>query len=225
MSENAAIQAVVFDWDGTLMDSKSAIVAAYHEVTTAEMGAPFPVEEADVDQIIQLRAQEAFPIIAKGDPDLTKRVADGFHVAYAEHQKHTEPFEGTLETLRELRAQGLKIGIATSKARKRMDLDGERTGLSELFDFAVTGDDVAAAKPDPEPVAAAIAELGVEPGRTLYVGDGPNDVIAGQGAGAITVGVSFGFHPAEMREANPDHVIDHPRELLELVQAGVPLRT
>jgi HAD superfamily hydrolase (TIGR01509 family) len=216
MSSEAAIDAVIFDWDGTLMDSKSAILASYHEVTKELLGEPFPVEDSDVDHIIQLRAQEAFPIIAKGDPELTEKIAAGFHEAYAEHQQRTQPFDGTLETLRELKSRGIKIGIATSKARKRMNLDGERTGINDLVDFAITGDDVNAAKPAPEPVAKAIEGLGVEPGRALYVGDGPNDVLSGQGAGAITVGVSFGFHPAEMREANPDHVIDHPSELLEL---------
>lgn len=214
----ATIQAVVFDWDGTLMDSKSALLASYHEATTAVLGAPFPVEHEDVEQIVQLRAKESFSIIAKGDQAVYDQVAEAFHEAYKANAEKTQPFPGTMEMLRALREAGVKIGIATSKARMRMDLEGVRTGINDLVDFAITGDDVTNAKPDPEAVASAIEGLGVDPARTLYVGDGPNDVIAGRGANAITVGVSFGFHPAEMREEHPDHVVDTPGEIVTLAR-------
>ncbi|MTD46381.1 HAD-IA family hydrolase [Conexibacter sp. W3-3-2] len=214
----ATIQAVVFDWDGTLMDSKAALLASYHEATTKVLGEPFPVEHADIEQIVQLRALESFTIIARGDQEVYDRVAEAFHDAYRRNAQTTQPFPGTMEMLRALKDAGLKIGIATSKARARMDLEGVRTGINDLVDFSVTGDDVQDAKPAPEAVARAIAGLGVEPGRTLYVGDGPNDVIAGKGASAITVGVSFGFHPAEMREEHPDHVVDTPGEIVALAR-------
>jgi HAD superfamily hydrolase (TIGR01509 family) len=218
MADKGPIEAAIFDWDGTLMDSKAALLASYHEATTEVLGEPFPVDPADVEQIVQLRAKESFSIIAKGDEELFERVADAFHRAYRANAETTQPFPGTLETLRELKGLGVKIGIATSKARARMDLEGERTGINALVDAAVTGDDVTHAKPDPEAVAEAIKALGVEPGRALYVGDGPNDIIAGRGAGAVVVGVTFGFHPDEMRAERPDHVIDEPAQLLDLVR-------
>jgi HAD superfamily hydrolase (TIGR01509 family) len=213
-----AIQAVVFDWDGTLMDSKSALLASYHQATTEVLGEAFPVEEADIDEIVQLRAKESFSIISKGDPELFAQIAEAFQRAYAANAQTTQPFPGTMEMLETLRAQGVKIGIATSKARARMDLEGERTGINALVDFAITGDDVTHAKPHPEAVSSSIAGLGADPKRTLYVGDGPNDVIAGRDAGAITVGVTFGFHPAEMRDEHPDHVIETPAALVALAR-------
>jgi len=214
----ATIQAVVFDWDGTLMDSKSALIASYHQATIEVLGEPFPTRHEDIEQIVQLRAKESFSIIAKGDEELYDKVAAAFHEAYKANAETTQPFPGTMEMLRELKAQGVKIGIATSKARMRMDLEGVRTGINDLVDFAITGDDVTNAKPHPEAVASSIQGLGCDPARTLYVGDGPNDVIAGKGAGAITVGVSFGFHPVEMRDEGPDHVIDDPAELVRLAR-------
>jgi HAD superfamily hydrolase (TIGR01509 family) len=217
MAPAASIEAVVFDWDGTLMDSKRALLSSYHEATTAVLGAPFPVDPADVEKIIQLRAAESFSLIAKGDPELAERVATAFQDAYRRNQETTEPFPGTLETLAELRARGIRLGVATSKAQIRMDLEGERTGISKLIEESVTGDQVKRAKPDPESVIESIRRLGVEPARTLYVGDGPNDIRAARGAGAIAVGVSYGFHPEQLRAEGPDHVIDHPGELLELV--------
>ena len=225
MADNGPIEAAVFDWDGTLMDSKGALLASYHEATNEVLGHPFPVDPADVEKIVQLRAKESFSIIANGDQELFDKIADAFHRAYKANADTTQPFPGTLETLAELKRLGVKIGIATSKARMRMDLEGVRTGINDLVDAAITGDDVTNAKPDPEAVAEAIKVLGVEPSRALYVGDGPNDIIAGRGAGAVTVGVTFGFHPEEMRAESPDHVIDDPAQLLDLVRersAGAP---
>jgi phosphoglycolate phosphatase/pyrophosphatase PpaX len=216
----SGVEAVIFDWDGTLMDSKEAILATYRATTTELLGKPFPTEPDDVHRIIQLRAKESFDQIAGGDPVLTEKIATIFQREYGVMQERTQPFPGIAETLASLRDAGIKLGVATSKARTRTELEGKRTGLLDYFDVIVTGDDVERAKPDPESVARAIAELGVAAAAAVYVGDGPNDVIAGRGAGAITVGVSFGFHPDELAAEAPDHVIDHPSELLGL--AGIP---
>jgi pyrophosphatase PpaX len=216
---NAPIEAVVFDWDGTLMDSKASIVDSYYEVSERLLGRRWPADQAELDEIIQMRGIDAFAIAANGDPDLEARFATAFHEAYQRNQARAEAFPGTLEMIRELHDRGVKIGIATSKARARLELDAARSGIDEFIDASVTGDEVKAAKPDPESVVNAIEELGVDPARVLYVGDGPNDIAAARGAGATAVGVSYGFHPSEMREAGPDHVIEHPSELLGLVDA------
>ena len=208
------IEAVVFDWDGTLVDSKRALVASFQETTTELLGAPFPVEEADVERLVQVRGQEAFEEIAGGDPDLYERIEAVFHRVYVEQQRTIEAFPGALATIERLRAGGQRIGVATSKARIRLDLEAERTGIGPLLDVSISGDEVRVAKPDPESVAEAIRRLGVSPAATLYVGDGPNDVRAARGAGAIAVAVSFGFHPDEARAERPDHVIDGLAELV-----------
>jgi HAD superfamily hydrolase (TIGR01509 family) len=210
------IEAVVFDWDGTLVDSKRALVASFQETTAEVLGEPFPTAHEDVERMVQVRGQEAFEEIAGGDPELFQRIEEVFHRVYVSQQANIAPFPGALETLARLREAGLLLGVATSKARLRLDLEAERTGIGALLDVSISGDEVAVAKPDPEQVVAAIAALGAEPARTLYVGDGPNDVLAGRGAGAITVAVSFGFHPAEARAAAPDHVIDALPDLLGL---------
>ena len=210
------VEAVVFDWDGTLVDSKQALVASFQDTTAEVIGEPFPTAEEDVERIVQVRGQEAFEEIAGGDRELYERIEEVFHRVYVAKQTTIEPFPGALETLARLHGAGLRLGIATSKARRRLDLEAERTGIGAFLDASVSGDEVAAAKPDPEAVAAAIAALGAEPARTLYVGDGPNDVLAGRDAGAITVAVTFGFHPEEARAVAPDHVIDTLPDLLPL---------
>lgn len=211
-----AIEAAVFDWDGTLVDSKRVLLASFQETTREVVGTPFPTEREDVERIVQVRGQEAFEEIAAGDRDLYERIEEVFHRVYVERMAAIEPFPGVLETIAALRAAGLGIGVATSKSRSRLDLEAARTGIGELLDVSVSGDEVKLAKPDPESVSEAIRRLGADPGASLYVGDGPNDVRAARGAGAIAVAVSFGFHPEEARAAAPDHVIDEFPELLGL---------
>lgn len=213
---SAPIEAVIFDWDGTLVDSKRALVASFQETTTEVLGAPFPTEHEDIERLVQVRGQEAFAEIAAGDEELYARIESVFHRVYVAQQETIAPFPGALETLVRLRTAGKKLGVATSKARIRLDLEAERTGIGELLDVSVSGDEVTVAKPDPEPISAAIERLGVNPAATLYVGDGPNDVIAARAAGATPVAVSFGFHPEEARAAGPDHVIDELGELIGL---------
>lgn len=214
-----AIEAVVFDWDGTLVDSKRVLVASFQETTREVLGSPFPTEHEDVERIVQVRGQEAFAEIAGEDRDLYARIEAVFHRVYVEQMEAIEPFSGVLETIAALRAAGLRTGVATSKSRARLDLEAARTGIGALLDVSVSGDEVKLAKPDPESVAAAIRALGVDPAATLYVGDGPNDVRAGRDAGAITVAVSFGFHPDEARAERPDHVIDEFSQLLALTRS------
>ncbi len=219
MPHPQSFEAVVFDWDGTLVDSKQALVASFQEMTAEVLGEPFPTEHEDIERMVQVRGSEAFAEIAGGDAELYERIEEVFHRVYVERQTTIEPFPGALETLARLRGAGHRLGVATSKARRRLDLEAERTGIGALIDASVSGDEVRVAKPDPEAVLAAIAALGADPARTLYVGDGPNDVLAGRGAGAVTIAVSFGFHPAEARAAAPDHVIDALPELVEI--AGI----
>ena len=169
---------------------------------------------------MQLRGEDAFALLAEGDPQLAERLATAFHPHYVSRAERALPFPGTLETLQRLHAAGLKIGVATSKARVRLDLETERTGIGAFVDEEISGDEVSAAKPDPECVVEVIRRLGARPERTLFVGDGPNDILAGRGAGALTVAVSFGFHPAEARAAGPDHAIDAMPELLALAGLG-----
>jgi len=218
--DNGPIEAVVFDWDGTLVDSKQVLVEAFQASTEEVLGSPYPSTHEETEMIVQLRGEDAFALLAEGDEALAARLAEAFHPHYVSRTENAVPFPGTLDTLQRLRAAGLKLGVATSKARIRLDLEAERTGIGAYLDEEITGDEVKAAKPDPECVVEVIRRLGADPARTLFVGDGPNDVLAGQGAGAITVAVTFGFHPDEARAAGPDHVIEAMPELLGLAGAG-----
>lgn len=207
----------MFDMDGTLLDSWEALLGAYHDATAQVLGAPFPVERAEIDRLIQLRARDAFPELAGGDLALAAQIEAAFGASYRSRAARIPLYDGVLEMLAELHAQGLKLGIATSKSRVRLDSDLHVTGIAGLIDATVCGDEVPAAKPDPAPLHALMAKLSVEPARALFVGDGANDVLAAHAAGVTAAGVGYGFHPDACRAAEPELWIERPRELPGLV--------
>lgn len=208
--------AVMFDMDGTLVNSKIAIVQSYHDATTKIMGEAYPVEEEDIDRIIQLRGQETFPMIAKGDADIAEQLRVEFGKAYAIHQSEIPLFDSVVPMLDAMKEGGIRLGIATSKARERFEVDMDRSGIRDYFELTITGDDVANAKPHPEPITMGIEQMGLDPKRVLYIGDGPNDVIAAREAGAHQAGVEFGFHPEECRAENPDYMLESYFDLIPI---------
>jgi pyrophosphatase PpaX len=217
LSADRPFDAVMFDMDGTLVNSQEAILASYHDATTSILGEPFPVEKEDVEKIIQMRGQESFPLIAGGDEKKAAQIKELFGQAYLKHQERIPLFPEVEVMLGTLKKEGIKLGIATSKARERLDADLKRTGIAEYFDLTLTGDDVAHAKPAPDQIIKSIEHFGIEPERMLFIGDGSNDIIAGRDAGAKTAGVNFGFHPELVAAENPTYLLDSYLELIPIV--------
>jgi HAD superfamily hydrolase (TIGR01509 family) len=202
-------QAVLFDWDGTLIDSGDILLTCWHEVTTRVLGAPFPITEEDRRKFLSMRGADSFPLLSD-DPEVVRALDDGFTDAYlALAADHITAQEGSVELVKALRARGVLVAVVTSKTRLRMDRDMEICELVGAFDMVVTGDDVTRAKPDPEGVLAALAQLHATAERSVMVGDGPVDIKAGRAAGTMTVGISHGLHSGEeLRDAEPDLLIE-----------------
>jgi len=213
-----SIEAVLFDWDGTLMDTKDVLLRTYRDASTELYGEPYPTDPETIEALLQLRAQEAFMVVARDDAERATRVKELFAAAYARHQSAAKAFDGVPEALRALVDLGVRVGVATSKARERFEADAGRAGVLDLFAVTVTGEDVSAAKPDPEPVRKAVEALGLRPEQCFYVGDGPNDVLAARGAGTVTVGVEYGFHPVELAAAVPDVMVATPGQIVDEVR-------
>jgi HAD superfamily hydrolase (TIGR01549 family) len=213
------VGAVLFDMDGTLLNSWDALVGAYHDATTRVLGAPFPVEPEDVYRIIQMRARDAFPTIAGGNLEVAGRIEGAFGESYRSRADQIALYDGVVEMLTELRDLGVRLGIATSKSRVRLDRDLVQTGIADLIDATICGDEVPVAKPDPAPIVAILEKLSSPPAEAIYVGDGANDVLAARAAGVRAAGVGYGFHPADCRAAGPEFWIEQPRDLPPLVGA------
>lgn len=211
----------LFDWDGTLVDSGALLLQCWHQVTTKVLGAPFPVTEPDRVRFLSMRGADSFPLLSK-DPDVVRALEDGFTEAYVALAPSTvRQYEGAADLLGSLRAAGVKVGVVTSKTGTRMACDLDVCGFADCLDVLVTGDDVARGKPDPEGVLAALRTLDVPPSRAVMVGDGPVDVRAGRAAGTTTIGLTHGLHSvAELRDANPDHLVDSLHEVAALLHVG-----
>jgi len=201
---------VLFDLDGTLIDSGAIILASFRHATRTVLAREIP--DAELAALVggsniydQMRAIDA------GRVDELVRV-------YREHNEplhdELEAFEGIEMVLAELKSQGRRLGIVTAKRRKTVDLAFAVLPLEQYFDVVVTSDMTERHKPDPEPVLTAIEQLGAAPATTAFVGDSPFDVGAGKAAGVFTVAVAWGnIHPAE-RLDEADALVESPRELL-----------
>jgi pyrophosphatase PpaX len=201
---------VLFDLDGTLIDSGAIILASFRHATRTVLAREIP--DAELAALVggsnihdQMRAIDA------------DRVDELVRV-YREHNEplhdELEAFEGIELVLAELRGQGRRLGIVTAKRRKTVDLAFAVLPLERYFDAVVTSDMTERHKPDPEPVLTAIELLGATQATTAFVGDSPFDVGAGKAAGVFTVAVAWGnIHPAEHLD-KADVLVESPRELL-----------
>jgi HAD superfamily hydrolase (TIGR01509 family) len=217
MPDPAGVDVVLFDMDGTLLDSQQALLGAFRDATTEVLGAPFPIEREDADRVIQLSSKDVFPELAGGDREAAKRIEESFQRSYRGRTDELTLFPGVREMLAALHEEVDTLGVVTSKSRVRLDRDLEQNDIAHLLDVTVCGDEVPVAKPDPGPIIAAMEMLSVKPAGVLYVGDGANDVIAAHSAGIRVVGAGYGFHPEACRAAGPDHWIEAPIDLLRIV--------
>lgn len=212
--ERAETAAVVFDLDGTLIDSFGLIDASFRhaarvvldrdltpgEVTTG-WGEPLPVRAA------RLAAGRVDELIAA-------------YTAYydANHDRLCRPFAGVPEMLAALAARGVRLGVATSKRRRSTLQALERCHLARWIGAAISAEDVPAPKPAADAVLAALGGLRVSAERAWMVGDGAFDIEAARRAGVRSVAALWGTREREaLLGARPDHMASHPDHVVLLV--------
>ncbi|RFF31901.1 HAD family hydrolase [Wenzhouxiangella sediminis] len=221
MPTAAMPEAVLFDLDGTLIDSAPDLLAALDHVR-----AGLDLPPGDHQRLREHVSRGAAGILGAGlegwadRPEAERdRLREQLLDFYATHcWTHSSPFHGIEELLEKLSGQGVRLGIVTNKISRFAEPVVAHAGWADRFGCLVTGDRVVRPKPDPEPVLAACQALGARPDRVVFVGDDRRDVEAGAAAGTRTVVAAWGYLPAgERPEAwRADAVIDHPAELLGL---------
>lgn len=207
------LSGVVFDLDGTLVDSRRDIAeAANHALEKSGRARLSHAElESYVGDGAPLLIARAARLDVK-DPQTSAMVAD-FLDYYAAHPiDHTALMPGTLEALNEL--SGYALGVCTNKPRRTSVAVLEGLKLAPRFRGVVAGDDLPERKPHPSMVQEAARQLGVPVSELVMVGDGPQDVESGRAAGALTVGVRGGIQALErLLASEPDVIIDTLHEL------------
>lgn len=208
------IQGVLFDLDGTLLDSAPDLYAAL-KAQCEEMQVAAPPYEM-VREVVS-RGSRAILRCAFADHDdaalavLMPRYLELYQVMMAEH---TRPFDGVDELLASLESQGIVWGVVTNKPGFLTDDLLVRIGWAPRAAAIVSGDTLPVKKPDPAPVLLACERAGLDPSRCVFVGDDRRDVQAGAAAGLYTVAVRWGYlDGGDPSEWNADLVVDHPSEL------------
>lgn len=185
------IQAILFDLDGTLIDTVELIRVSFRHATRAVLGYELP-DEVTMANVGQPLAQQ-FKDMAPDHADELLRVYRAFNMQH--HDELAKAYPGTVETLEELRARGIPLGVVTSKGTEAADRGIDHFGLRPFMQAIVTADDVETHKPDPYPLRFAATLLGVELGYCMYVGDSPHDMQAAVAGGAIAVAALWGAFP------------------------------
>jgi pyrophosphatase PpaX len=196
--------AVLFDLDGTLIDTIELIRVSFRHSTEVVLGEAVPdsVTMANVGQ--PLRTQ--FLDIAPDHADELLRVYREFNMEH--HDELARAYPGTVETLAQLAARGVRMGVVTSKGTRAAMRGLELFGLTGFFEVIVTADDVPVHKPDPYPLRSAAQSMGVPLEYCVYVGDSPHDMQAAISGDAIAVAALWGaFTRAEVLAPGPPYAL------------------
>lgn len=209
---------LLFDLDGTVLDTIDLILASYEHVHRRE----FPEEPFDPEYYrsrVGVPLRGVFAERVGEDPERISALIDLYRGHnLAEHDARVTSFEGVPGMLDAARARGVRTAIVTSKMRETTERGLRLVGLLEHFEVMVTIDDVVHHKPHPEPVIRALSLLKVGPEDALFVGDAPADIGCGRAAGVRTGAALWGpFHREELLPHGPDHLIEHPAQILELL--------
>lgn len=184
----ACVRAVLFDLDGTLIDTVELIRVSFRYATKAVLGEALPDEltMANVGQPLRTQFEDLVP----GRADELVRVYREFNAK--QHDDLVKGYPGTEEVLRELKRRGMPLGVVTSKGTEGALKGLNHFGLTDFFDVIISADDVPIHKPDPYPLRAAAEVLGVPLEYCVYVGDSPHDMQAAISGGAIAVAALWG---------------------------------
>jgi 2-phosphoglycolate phosphatase len=221
VSRPLPVRAVIFDVDGTLVDSLEAyrVVA---ELAAAPLGLPITPE---VVRHALNTGQNFWEMLLPADqPDraeMIKRLREEAVRQWPQVLRdHGRVFPGLRQTLESLQARGMRLGIVTG-SREGVFQPLREDGLMDFFAAVITGKDVQRRKPDPEGLLKCAGALGVQPGEAVYVGDTPLDAQASRAGGLASVAVLSGAgNSAELSAADPDWIIHSHARLPEIVEAA-----
>jgi len=212
-----ACRALIFDLDGTLIDSSEGVVDAVNYSLRQVGAAEQPPE--------RIKRFIGFPL-AQMYPHFTDHPLDELHAHFQTRAAQTimpstVTLDGVDDTLKTLYSQGIKLGIATTKIKRHLDAIVDKFGWRRLFSSLVGGDDVTAVKPDPEAFLKSLENMGMVAGDAVVVGDTINDVCAARAVPMRVIAVASPYGGrTELLASGPDYYIGSLAEILDLLKAG-----
>jgi phosphoglycolate phosphatase len=212
------IDTVIFDFDGTLMDTRAATMETLRR-TLAHLEIE-PAESPPAGHLHALTVGDMLRAVGVSNERLLKRACKEFARRYrADASVCSRVFPGVIQTLQTLRHLGFRMAVATNEFRRNFDRLMREFGLDVFFQTTVCADEVVSAKPDPEMAVTVLRQLGSRPITALMVGDSPLDIQMGRSAGLMTCAVTHGATPGRaLVESAPDFIIDAFQELIGLLE-------
>jgi len=208
------ITTILFDIDGTLLDTREFILQAFeHALRTHEYEVP---DREEISAQVGKHLEECYIALSGSKKSLQKLVQA--HKNFQDQNFHLSAmFLGVRETLEHLRGKGYKIAAVTTRFKRTAFQTLKDADILDFFDAVIYGDDVAAVKPDPEPLFKALQILNEKPEYTVMIGDSHLDIEAGKNAGTKTIRATYGFHKDQMHEPEPDLFIEDIKDLLKIL--------
>lgn len=205
---------IVFDWDGTLMDSEARIVTCMR-LALSDMNVPLQPDH-ELKQVIGLGLQEALlGLVPDGTADFYQRLTEAYRKHWLDPEvEGSQLFSGIENLLYRLHAAGYLLSVITGKSRRGLAAQFEETGLGKLFASSRCADE-SRSKPAPDMLCEILAELDMQPSQALVIGDTTYDLGMAQAAGCDRIGVTYGVHEAvQLAGFDPMHLIESPEELV-----------
>ena len=208
------LTAIIFDLDGTLVDSSPAIVECMNYALAAK-GLP-PADAHEVKRGIGTPLEKMFSVQTDHDPcELVRLYRERYRKVFLQK---TQLLPGAKEALQTLKDRGYRLAVATAKPRYFTEPILEHLGVGHLFDAVAGAEEVTRLKPCPDILHLVLSRLGGREGETLYIGDHPVDVAAGHAAGIEVISVTTGFHSRdELQKLHPAAVVENLQELVSLL--------
>lgn len=217
-------RAVLFDLDGTLVDSATDLGRAADKMRTDRGLEPRPLAQYRAMAGAGARGMLGIAFgIAPGDPDFNLLREEFFSNYTACMFDHTAAFDEVTDLIAALDARGLRWGVVTNKAARFTEPLLRALPVFASCAVAVSGDTTPHAKPHPEPLFEAARRLGIAPGQCIYVGDDERDIVAGRAAGMVTVAANYGYlgSEASVKAWRADAEINSPLQLLQFLPGGL----
>ncbi|MBP1846057.1 phosphoglycolate phosphatase [Rhizobium petrolearium] len=210
---------VIFDLDGTLIDTAPDLIDSLNHTIAAADLAPVTFDDLThlVGQGVRVMIRRAFEL--KKTP-LDERTADRLFDRFIEHyEEHmpgkSRPYTGVVECLDRLSSAGMRLAVCTNKAGQLAFPLIEKLGLADRFVTMTCGDTFSVRKPDARHILGTIEQAGGDASRSVMIGDSVNDILAARNAGIPSVAVSFGYSDVEVSTLDPDRVISNYSQLTE----------
>lgn len=210
---------VFFDLDGTLVDTRAAVVECYTRVFRTCLNSDFPSPGLPMADLFAMRPPELFRFVA---PERVEELHAAYRAAYPQCTAHIKVFDGIRDMVMALVSSGRKVGLVTNKGLERTLIDLTVAGLApESFTTIVTAEDTEERKPHPAPILLGLERAGASAGEAAYVGDGPQDILAARAAGMPVIAVSYGFYEEALLASHaPDALVASPAELSRVLGIG-----